>query len=52
MTEQRYTLGEITMAMGDALKALPAGELAKAERTVFLFTDLVVAKLKALKEKP
>lgn len=50
VTTRTYTLDQITGAMGDALKALPASERLKAERTLFLFVDAVVDRLKSAAE--
>ncbi len=46
MTERRYTLEQVTGAMGEALKGLDAG--AEFPRLWRLFTEATVDKLKAL----
>lgn len=47
MLPRRYTLGQITGAMGEALKALEARGIKLDDRSVRLFVDAVTDALKA-----
>lgn len=47
VAERRYTLHEITGAMGDALKTLSFEERSEQSRVLRLFVDRTVDRLKA-----
>ncbi|MFA5898831.1 MAG: hypothetical protein WC829_06925 [Hyphomicrobium sp.] len=52
MSERRYTLGEITGAMGDAMKALQQRGGVFDGRLMRLFVDDAVMQLKDMPPKP
>lgn len=52
MTDRRYTLYEITGAMGEALKDLSLADRSMGERAILTWSDNVIDRLKAIADAP